>query len=151
LEITFHLTLPGEPPAQIDLRRLEGFARTLRSATFRSAQGILDVPAYRSHLAGRKRPGLRLSGLTDGSVGLQVTTIEADPDGLAVQVLERHVESLALYQSEGRWPGYVTAAERQAWSEVYRAVFRGDRDARATVELEGHAAVSGPSPKGELA
>jgi hypothetical protein len=135
VDITFRLELLGDPAGQIDLRRLYAFSRRFRAAALRSAQAALSVPAYRRTLGDEPAPEYRLSGLSEGSTVLRVSTADERP--ISSQAVTRHIEAIEAFSRTGEWPPHMYAGERQAWAEVYRSLFRRDRGAAAVVQVNG--------------
>lgn len=134
LGVRFRLIKTGDPDGQIEVGRLGEFARRFQTATFRSAQAALNIPAYRRNLGDEPRPQYRLTALGEGSVTLTVEAV--DDRAVSAEAVTRHLEGLVDYRRTGRWPSHIYLGERQAWAELYRSVVRHD-DSVAEVAWNG--------------
>lgn len=133
MEITFRLTVLGDPDGQIDLQRLASFAQNFHTATLRSAQAALGIPAYRHALGDEPPPRYRLKRLSEGSTAL--TVVSVDNREISEEAVTRHLKGLDEYTRTGRWPPHIYPGERQAWAEVYGSLFRTDKNAVALVSV----------------
>ncbi len=124
MDFQYRLVVQGEPAGQISLTRLIAFSRGFQIATFRSAQAELHIEAFRRKLGDEARPEYRLSGLTDGSSTLTVTSVDDRPlSGLAVT---RHLVGTEQYRSTGRWPNELYQGELEAWGDFYAKILTGE-------------------------
>jgi hypothetical protein len=135
MEAVFRFEFADEPRGEIQLSRLEGFARLLRRATLRSAQAELSIPAYRKQLGEEPRPEYRLARLSDGSTTIALASVEDRPiDRVAVT---RHLDALRAHQDTGSWPPGIDAGELDAWAAFYTAAFARDATASVDVAVDG--------------